>query len=91
MLAEALPALRQTDGVESLALFGSVARGAAGTGDVDVLVGFSASADVTLITLARVQNELERLIGRSVDLVGDHHRLSSSVRASIEEDLLRVG
>src|SRR5437868_10899651 len=61
--------LRERYGVESLALFGSLARDEAGPeSDVDVLVEFG--RPITLFDLVAVQQYLERRLGvRRVDLV----------------------
>lgn len=57
-------------GVRELALFGSRASGEAKPdSDVDLLVSFEPGVRVTFLTLARMQRELEALLGRSVDLV----------------------
>lgn len=37
--------------------------------DVDLLVSFEPQARVTFLTLARMQCELEALLGRAVDLI----------------------
>lgn len=53
--------------VKSLAVFGSVARGEAGTSsDVDLLVEFA--RPVGLFRFMEVQEYLERILGRRVDL-----------------------
>ncbi len=55
-------------GVASLAVFGSVAREEAGTqSDVDILVEFD--QPVGLFEFVRLQQHLEMLLGRRVDLV----------------------
>lgn len=55
-------------GVSSLALFGSVARGEAGSeSDVDLLVELD--RPMGLFAFVRLQCHLEELLGRSVDLV----------------------
>jgi hypothetical protein len=55
-------------GVQSIALFGSVARGEAGPrSDVDLLV--DVDDDVTLFGLSRLKHPLEDLLGMPVDLV----------------------
>jgi uncharacterized protein len=55
-------------GVRSLALFGSVARDEAGpTSDVDLLVELERPAG--LFALLDVQEYLEQILGRKVDLV----------------------
>lgn len=55
-------------GVSSLAVFGSVAREEAGAeSDVDILVEFG--QPVGLFEFVRLQQRLEALLGRRVDLV----------------------
>jgi predicted nucleotidyltransferase len=57
-------------GVEFLALFGSVARDGAGPdSDVDLLVEFEPSATVGIFRFLDIQEYLERVLGRPVDLV----------------------
>ena len=56
--------------VRELALFGSML----GTNynphsDIDLLISFEPVARVTFLTLARMQRELEGLLGRPIDLV----------------------
>ena len=56
--------------VTELALFGSVLREDFGPeSDVDVLVCFGADAWPALLDMARMQDELSRILGRQVDLV----------------------
>jgi predicted nucleotidyltransferase len=56
--------------VRELALFGSMLRqDYRPDSDVDLLVSFQPAARVTFLTLARMQRELEALLGRKVDLV----------------------
>jgi predicted nucleotidyltransferase len=56
--------------VSELALFGSVVRkDHLPQSDVDLLVSFQPRTRVTFTTLARMQRELESLLGRKVDLV----------------------
>jgi len=56
--------------VREMALFGSMLRqDDHPDGDVDLLVSFQPAARVTFLTLARMQRELETLLGRNVDLV----------------------
>src|SRR5574337_712937 len=56
--------------VRRLALFGSVLRDDfRPDSDVDVLVEFESDAHLSLFDLVSMQNELEELIGREVDLV----------------------
>jgi uncharacterized protein len=56
--------------VRELALFGSMLRPDHGPeSDVDLLVAFQPGTRVTFAILARMQRELEALLGRKVDLV----------------------
>ena len=56
--------------VQELALFGSVLREDFQAGsDVDVLISFADDARWGLFDLAAMQEELEKLFGRPVDLV----------------------
>jgi hypothetical protein len=56
--------------VKELALFGSVLRPDFRSGsDVDILVEFEAGARVGLLRFIELQEELEKVIGRKVDLV----------------------
>ncbi len=68
ILAEHREELEATHKVKSLALFGSVARDEAGPdSDVDLLVEFN--GPVGLLDLVGLQQRLEGLMGRPVDLV----------------------
>ncbi len=68
ILAEHRDELRRDWKVQSLSLFGSVARNEAGpASDVDLLVEFSEG--VGLFHLIRTQHHLEEILGRPVDLV----------------------
>jgi len=56
--------------VRELALFGSMlGPGFDSDSDVDLLVSFEPAARITFLTLARMQRELEAIMGRPVDLV----------------------
>ncbi|MBL8664773.1 MAG: nucleotidyltransferase domain-containing protein [Candidatus Odyssella sp.] len=57
-------------GVLHLALFGSVARGEAGaSSDVDVLVRFDSGAEVSLLDVVHIENELSDLLGTRVQVL----------------------
>lgn len=73
-------------GIRELALFGSAVRDDfAPESDVDVLVDFQPEAHPTLFTLARLQEELERVFsGRQVDLV-----MKSSVSPYLANRIMR--
>jgi hypothetical protein len=83
-------ALRERYGVESLALFGSVARDEAGPdSDVDVLVEFG--RPITLFDLVAVQQHLERCLGVCrVDLV-PRDSVYPAFRDDIFGEALNVG
>ena len=56
--------------VTELALFGSVLRDDFGPeSDVDVLVRFEPQARHALLDMARMQADLDRILGREVDLI----------------------
>lgn len=56
-------------GIRRLLLFGSSLRSDfSPTSDVDLLVEFEPDAEVTYLDLVRLELELTRLIGRTVDL-----------------------
>jgi uncharacterized protein len=56
--------------VEELSLFGSVLRDDfSPKSDVDVLVTFSPEAQVSLMDFVEMQEELQEILGRKVDLV----------------------
>lgn len=88
LLRRSKPELQARFGVTGLALFGSVARNAAGTdSDVDVLVTFDGPA--TSKRYFGVQFYLEDLLGHSVDLVTDK-ALRPELRPFVERDLAHV-
>ncbi len=75
-------------GVVSLAVFGSVARDeATRDSDIDVLVEFRGAA--TLARYMELRTLLERLLGRSVDLV-TQKGLRDRLRPAVERDAIRV-
>lgn len=75
-------------GASNVRLFGSTARGEDGPdSDIDLLVHLEPT--VGLIGLARLQRELERILGGPVDLVPDDG-LKPDVRAAIERDALAL-
>jgi predicted nucleotidyltransferase len=74
--------------VESLRLFGSVARGeAAADSDVDLLVSFRASP--TFSAYMKLRIFLEDLLGVQVDLITESG-LREGVRPFVEKDAIRV-
>ena len=75
-------------GVRVLGVFGSVARGEdRPDSDIDLLVELP--EDMGLFAVARVQHELEKLLGVPVDLVPEIG-LKRGVRPAVEADLVRL-
>jgi len=75
-------------GAVKIAIFGSEARGEAGPdSDVDILVEFDKKKKLSLFDLAAAQSELEREIGRKVDLVT---KVNKFVQAYIRNDLIQI-
>ncbi len=88
-LREYQPALAERYGVQSLAIFGSVARNeATEASDVDLLVEFN--RPVGLFDLFALQDELEAILGRPVD-VGTEASLKPRVRDRVLEEAVYVG
>lgn len=87
-LARSKAELTKRYGVNSLALFGSVARGTAGKdSDIDVLVGFDGPA--TSERYFGVQFYLEDLLGKPVDLITER-ALRPELKPFIERDRINV-
>lgn len=71
-------------------LFGSFARGEeTESSDVDILVVFDSSVEISLIGYIRIQYELEDLLGRKVDLVEDG-RLLPFASAGADKDKMLI-
>jgi uncharacterized protein len=88
ILSEQQPLLAHRYGVRSLALFGSVARDEAGpASDVDLLVEFD--RPMGYFGLFALQNYLESLLGRKVDL-GTPDSLKPRIRAHVLGESVRV-
>lgn len=80
--------LAQRYGVKQLALFGSAARDELrDDSDVDVLVEFEGPA--TYDGYFKLQDHLQVLLGRTVDLVTERG-LKPRARRHVEKDLVRV-
>ena len=82
-LRDVLPELRATYGVESLAVFGSVARGEADTAsDVDLLVRFDAEPP-GFFGFLRLERRLSEVIAFPVDLV-----METALRPALRKRIL---
>ena len=87
-LREAGPSLRRKYGVQSLAVFGSMARGDDHDGsDVDVLVTFEGKASFDHYMGLKL--DLEDLLGRRVDLLTPK-ALRPSMRTEIDREAILV-
>jgi hypothetical protein len=74
--------------LKSLGVFGSVARGDAGDrSDIDIVFG---TANPNLLRTAALRNELESLLGKSVDIVRLRDHMNPRLKASIERDAVYV-
>jgi len=83
------PELR-AQGIEHLALFGSLARGEAGRGsDVDLLLTLRKGNSPSLLDLVRACNALSDQIGRTVDFTTTPIR-NPFVRHTVERDAINV-
>jgi hypothetical protein len=72
-------------GVTSASVFGSFARGDAGPeSDLDLLVTYRAGTN--LFDIIDLQNELERALGRKVDLVSEKY-ISTRLAKRIKDDV----
>ena len=65
-----LAAFCRANGILRLSIFGSAVRDDFGPGsDVDLLVEFAEEARHSLLDMVRMEDELEEIFGREVDLV----------------------
>ncbi len=75
-------------GAVKASLFGSIARGDAKLdSDVDILVEFSKGKKLSLFDLVSIQGELEKKVGKKVDLVTKVNRF---VEPYIKKDLIEI-
>ena len=80
--------LRNDYGIKSLRLFGSIARGEAhDDSDIDVFVETETPNPFLLMD---AKDFLERLVGRSVDIIRNHKNLNPRLRTRIERDGVAV-
>ena len=76
--------------VESLLIFGSVARNeASAESDVDLLVEFQFQSTVGLFTFVRLQRYLETILGCKVDL-GTPDSLKDDLREVVLQEAIRA-
>ncbi|MGL4611515.1 MAG: nucleotidyltransferase family protein [Trueperaceae bacterium] len=79
--------LARSHGATSVKIFGSVARGEAVTGDLDVLVTLEPQRD--LLDLIALQQDLEQELGVSVDVVTEQG-LSPFLREQILSEAIAI-
>jgi predicted nucleotidyltransferase len=87
---KAMETTLRRDGVVSLWLFGSVARDAALPGsDIDLAVDFDPVRKASLLTVARLKQDIQDALGAQVDL-GIRDDLRPHVSEGFERDAVRV-
>jgi uncharacterized protein len=87
-LANRITPVLKRNGVSAAALFGSFARGQDNpSSDIDILVTYREG--ITLLDVAGLQFELEKILGRKVDLVSEKY-LHSRIRDSVKNEQIRI-
>jgi predicted nucleotidyltransferase len=77
-------------GILGLSLFGSMARNeATRESDIDLLAELDPAAKLTLLDLIGVEQDLEKLLGRPVDLI-DRDSLSAEACVAAARDAMKV-
>ena len=76
-------------GVARAGIFGSYARGEAKKkSDIDILVKIK-DKDMSLLGFIRIKNELERELGKKVDLI-EYHTIKPRIRKAILSEEVRI-
>lgn len=87
-IARQIKPLLKNNGVSTAALFGSIVRGQEDeTSDIDILVNYNEG--VTLLDVAGLQFELERILGRKVDLVSEKF-LHRRIRDRVNKEQIKI-
>ena len=87
ILADALPDLKSRYPIRHIELFGSVARNVNSEGsDIDLLVDVDPEIGLAIVDLSE---ELERLLGASVDLITTRG-INPRLKKRIEQELIHV-
>lgn len=78
-------------GLKRLRLFGSLARGEDGPeSDVDLLAEVDHSSGFSLLDLVGLQQGLENLIGRKVEIATAAEEMRPRIRARVEADAIEI-
>jgi len=89
-LEELKPLLEEKFEVKSIGIFGSYIRGGEKKGsDLDILVEFEESADLSLLDFIRLENYLSEELGVKVDLV-EKGTLKPRIGKHILEELVSI-
>jgi hypothetical protein len=89
-LEELKPLLEEKFEVKSIGIFGSYIRGGEKKGsDLDILVEFEESADLSLLDFIRLENYLSEELGVKVDLV-EKGTLKPRIGKHILEELVTI-
>ena len=89
-LEELKPLLEEKFEVKSIGIFGSYVRGGEKKGsDLDILVEFEESADLSLLDFIRLENYLSEELGVKVDLV-EKGTLKPRIGKHILEELVSI-
>jgi len=88
LLSKEKQLLAERFGVEELAVFGSIARGnATSDSDIDILVSFNIN---TLHNYIALNEYLQGILKRKIDLVTKHKFLSARFLNAIKKDIIYV-
>ncbi len=89
-LANKISSYLASQPIDKAWLFGSYARGEeTKQSDIDLLVEFSKNSQITLLQYAHIINELEKITGKSVDLVESGY-LKPFAKQSAEHDKILI-
>lgn len=89
IIARWKPALRAR-GILGISLFGSIARDrATSASDIDLVVELDPAGELTILDLIDIEQELEKLLSRPVDLI-DRAALKPEISSDIASDEARV-
>ena len=89
-LEELKPSLEENYEVKSIGIFGSYIRGEEKKeSDLDILVEFEESADLSLLDFIRLENHLSEKLGVKVDLV-EKRTLKPRIGKRILEEVVKI-